>query len=346
MSNYQLVPYPSLMAAIEGALAGAGVPEHIHRVEAEIMAEADLCGVPSHGIRMLPTLLTGLRDGRANPAPQLRVVRSRASSCVIDGDNGPGRWVSAEAMQHAVDYAQQSGIGACLATRVTHWGRAHAYATRAALQGCVGICTTNAMPAMVAWGSTVPLLANNPLAIAVPTGDRDPVVLDMAMSQAAVGKIGTAQREGRRVPTSWGLDETGSPTDDPAAMLRSRRLLPFGNHKGAGLSLMMELITGALAGGMLSQEIGAIDGTGLDPQTTKLFIALDVSAFVASEIFVSRVGDMLTWLRNAEPGVQVTFPGERGWSERERRLAEGIPIHQDIVAQLKKAGVELPHLSG
>ena len=163
----------------------------------QVMAESDLLGVPSHGIRMLPGLVQAIRQGRANPNPTLQILRERAATCVLDGDNGPGRFVSTHAMQIAMDRAADNGVGVCLATRVTHWGRAHAYAYRAARAGMVGLCTTNAIPNMLAWGSSRPLLANNPLAVGVPgpTG-HDPLILDIAMSQASVGKIGMYLREG------------------------------------------------------------------------------------------------------------------------------------------------------
>jgi LDH2 family malate/lactate/ureidoglycolate dehydrogenase len=342
VSNEIRVKHEALVNTIRQTLADAGVPSPIRDVEAEIMAEADLLGVPSHGVRMLPGLVGAIREGRANPHPQLQIVRERAATCLLDGDNGPGRFVSAQAMQHAVERAKRLGIGACLATRVTHWGRAHAYAYRAAQADCIGICTTNAIPNMLAWDSTRPLLGNNPLAIGVPrVQGQEPIVLDMAMSQAAVGKIGTYLREGKRVPSRWGLDTAGNPTDDPAAILASRKLLPFGDHKGAGLALMMELLTGALAGGLLSHEIAQTDSTGLDSNSSKLFIALDVEAFAAKERFVQRVDDLLAYLRDAEPGLNITFPGERGWQTRARYLAEGIPIHAEIVEQLRAIGVTL-----
>src|SRR6185369_1596118 len=126
-------------------------------------------------------------------------------------------------------------------------GRAHAFACQAAQAEMIGICTTNAIPNMLAWGSTRPLLANNPLAIAVPRGNKaqppEPFVLDMAMSQAALGKIGTFLREGKPVPAGWGLNARGKPSVDPAAILSSGKVLPFGGHKGAGLAFMMELLT-------------------------------------------------------------------------------------------------------
>jgi LDH2 family malate/lactate/ureidoglycolate dehydrogenase len=329
-----------LVTLIAKTLADAGMSAPVCAVEAEVMAEADLCGVPSHGVRMLPALVQGIRDGRVTANPQLKITRERLATCVLDGDNGPGRFVSVQAMQHAIERAQRAGIGACLATRVSHWGRAHAYACRAAQAGMIGICTTNAIPNMLAWGSTKPLLGNNPLALAVPRGPgQEPIVLDMAMSQAAVGKIRTYLREGKSVPDGWGLDSAGRPTNDPAAILGGGKVLPFGDHKGAGLALFMELLTAALSGGLFSYEIAQIDATGLDPGSSKLFLALNLSAFVDPERFSQRVSDLIAWLHDTEPGLAITLPGEHGWQTREKYLAEGIPLHPEIVAQLEAIGV-------
>jgi len=341
MSDEIRIPHAKLIAVIAETLASVGVPSPIRDVEAELMAEADLLGVPSHGVRMLPLVVRGIREGRANPNPRITIVRERAATCLLDGDHGLGRFVSVQAMNHAIARARQFGVGACVATRVTHWGRAHAYAYRAALAGCIGICTTNAIPNMLAFGSTRPLLGNNPLAIGVPRGTRDPIVLDMAMSQAAVGKIGTYAREGKAVPTNWGLDAEGKPTSDPAAILASGKILPFGDHKGAGLALMMELLTGALAGSLFSFEVAQRDASGLDPDSSKLFIALDVSAFVEPERFVQRIDDLIAWMRATEPGVTITCPGERGWRTREQNMRDGVPIHREIVEQLRAIGVTL-----
>ncbi|HTX20842.1 MAG TPA: Ldh family oxidoreductase [Candidatus Aquilonibacter sp.] len=342
MSNGIRIQHTQLLGIITKALADAGVPAHVCAVEAEVMAEADLLGVPSHGVRMLPGLVKGIREGRVTANPQIKIIRERPASCVLDGDNGPGRFVSVQAMQHAVERAKRAGVGACLATRVTHWGRAHAYACRAAQAGVIGICTTNAIPNMVAWDSTLPLLGNNPLAIAVPREHgREPIVLDMAMSQAAVGKIGTYLREGKKVPSGWGLDAAGQPSDDPAAILAGKKVLPFGGHKGAGLAFMMELLTGALAGGMLSAEICRADPSGLDAGSSKLFLALDISAFVDAERFGQRVENLIAWLHQTEPSLAITLPGERGWQTREHNLAEGIPIHAEIAAQLEAIGIHL-----
>jgi LDH2 family malate/lactate/ureidoglycolate dehydrogenase len=130
------------------------------------------------------------------------------------------------------------------------------------------------------------------------------------------------------------------PTDDPAAILATRKLLPMGDHKGAGLALMIELLTGALAGGLLSQEIAAADATGQDSDSSKLFLAIDVGSLSEPDQFARRVGDMLAYLRTTEPDANIKFPGERGWQTRTRYLAEGIPIHPEILAQLQAIGLE------
>ncbi|MBI5034744.1 MAG: Ldh family oxidoreductase [Chloroflexi bacterium] len=341
MPNEIRLSHSQLIATIHDTLAAIGVPANICKVEAAIMAEADLLGVPSHGVRMLPGLVRGIREGKVRPNPQIKMLREHAATCFIDGDNGPGRYISQHAMMRAVDKAKAFGIGACLATRVTHWGRAFAYVYRAAQAGVIGICTTNAVPNMLSWDSTEPMLGNNPLGIAVPRPGREPIVLDMAMSQAALGKVGTFSREGKSAPLGWGLDENGNPTNDPKAILMSKRLLPFGDHKGTGLAVMMELLTGALSGMMLSQQVVEHDQTGLDPNTSKLFIAIDPGCFSSVEQLGEKIEQLGQWLHDTEPNLSITFPGDRSWQTRADYLRDGIPIHADIVSQLRDIGVLL-----
>lgn len=340
MTEAVRIAYTQLSSKVATALVIAGVPANIAKLEAEIMAEADLLGVPSHGVRMLPPLLTALRDGRVTATPNIHLKREFGATSLMDGDNGPGRTISCRAMDDAVARARQFGIGACLALRTTHWGRAHAYAYRAAQQGMVGICTTNAMPSMAGWGATTKVIGNNPIAISIPQRNAEtPLILDMAMSQAAVGKVGTWLREGREVPQGWGLDAEGKPSTDAKAILGGA-VLPFGGHKGAGLALMMELLTAALAGGAFGNEIVSGDRTGLDPESCKLFIALNPEAFGGSETLTHRVADYLAYLNEVASVTQpFTWPGERGWIERDANLAQGVPLHAEIVTQLAAVGV-------
>jgi LDH2 family malate/lactate/ureidoglycolate dehydrogenase len=207
----------------------------------------------------------------------------------------------------------------------------------------IGICTTNAMSSMAGWEATSPILGNNPLAIGIPGAKPDePIVLDMAMSQAAVGKVATWLREGRAIPGNWGLDANGRPSDDPAAILKGS-VLPFGGHKGAGLALMMQLMTAVLAGGMLDHELRARDASGSDAGASKLFIALDVAAFTDAARFRAQAAGLLDWLAAHAGSDREVFrwPGERGWQEAAANRREGVPVHPDIVARLAAAGVVL-----
>jgi LDH2 family malate/lactate/ureidoglycolate dehydrogenase len=339
MSDYLRIPFSDLTAHISARLQKAGLtPERAH-IEADIMAEADLLEVPSHGVRMLPGLVAALEQGRIVPTPELKTVRELGAICVIDCGNGPGRYASAQAMDAACNRAAQFGVGVCLAKNTTHWGRAHAYASRAAQAGYIGICTTNAMPTMAIWGAKKKVIGNNPLAIGIPGIERDkPVVLDMAMSQAAVGKVTTWLREGRELPNNWGIDAQGNPSSDAKAILAGA-VSPMGEHKGAGLALMMELLTAALAGGAFTQELYAKDQSGIDAHSSKIFIALNVKAFIDPELFQQRVGDFLQYLQQEASPFQ--YPGERGWHCRDRNLQAGVPLHGEIVLQLADVGIDL-----
>src|SRR5690606_29108278 len=188
--------YADLCSAVAQSLVTAGVSADQAAIEAEVMAEADLLEVPSHGVRMLPPLLAALREGRVNSRPRFQLQRELGAICVLDCDNGPGRFASVKAMQAATDRAAQFGVAVCLAKNTSHWGRAHAYASRAAQQGFIGLCTTNAIPTMAVWGAKKRVIGNNPLAIGVPgIHPHESWVLAMAMSQAAVGKAATWLRE-------------------------------------------------------------------------------------------------------------------------------------------------------
>jgi LDH2 family malate/lactate/ureidoglycolate dehydrogenase len=153
MTDSLRISYEVLCQRLAQRLHEAGIPQQQALLEATIMAEADLQEVPSHGVRMLPGLLSALADGRVKPNPVFSLERELGAICVLDCGNGPGRYAAAHAMEQAKTRAKQFGVGICLAKRTTHWGRAHAYASRAAQDGFIGICTTNAIPSMAIGGA-------------------------------------------------------------------------------------------------------------------------------------------------------------------------------------------------
>lgn len=332
-----IVPYEILVKKIYARLMLAGIAHEHALIEAEIMAEADLLGVPSHGVRMLPPLLKALAEGRVNKNPQFNTVRQFGAIAVLDCNNGPGRYASQKAMQQATALAKEFGVGVCLAKNTTHWGRAHAYASRAAQEGFIGICTTNAIPTMAIGGAKKAVIGNNPLAIGIPgTDPEEPVVLDMAMSQAAVGKVGTWLREGKTLPDNWGVDANGNPTNDAQAILKGA-VLPMGEHKGAGLAVMFELLTAALAGAAFTQQIRTNDASGVDPLASKIFIALNPSAFIEPLEFQQHSAAFIAYLK--EDAAPFSYPGERGWQTRDKQLMAGVELHYEIVQQLNSVGI-------
>lgn len=337
MTELLRVPYDVLCEAVKQAIHRAGVSTEQADIEARVMVEADLLEVPSHGVRMLPGLISALAENRATPQPVFSVTRELGAICVLDCDNGPGRYASIKAMDAAIERAQKFGVGVCLAKNTTHWGRAHAYANHAAQAGFIGMCTTNAIPTMAIAGAKKRVIGNNPLAIGIPTATAvEPIVLDMAMSQAAVGKVGTWLREGKSAPDNWGIDAQGNPTSNTQEILQGA-VLPMGEHKGAGLAVMFELLTAALAGSAFTFDILARDTSGIDSKASKIFIALNVDAFIDRKDFNERVSTFLQYLKSET--TYFSYPGERGWAARDRNLIEGVPLHREIVEQLASVGL-------
>jgi len=337
MSDTIVVPYEILVKKVYERLVLAGITPAQALIEAEIMSEADLLGVPSHGVRMLPPLLKAIAEGRVTRNPQFTSLRQFGAISVLDCNNGPGRYASQHAMQQATTLAQEFGVGVCLAKNTTHWGRAHAYANRAAQAGFIGICTTNAIPTMAIGGAKKAVIGNNPLAIGIPGATpAEPIVLDMAMSQAAVGKVGTWLREGKTLPGNWGVDANGNPTNDAKAILGGA-VLPMGEHKGAGLAVMFELLTAALAGAAFTQDIRNNDSSGLDPQASKIFIALNPASFIEPAAFQQHTAAFIAYLKNE--AAPFSYPGERGWETRNKQLATGVELHSEIIQQLNNVDI-------
>ncbi len=329
--------YDELKRFICEILIKVGVPEQIARVEAEITADVDLAGVHSHGVQLVPKLAENIRAGLVNPDPPLRVVAEQPASVLYETDRAIGRYTSAIMMDVAVDRAAQYGVGLAAIRGVAHWGRGYSYARRAAKAGYIGIAYTNATVNFPAWGTSQPSLGNNPIAIGVPAADGDePVVLDMAMTQAAIRKIMDAAAKGEAVPVGWGVDEEGRATKDPRAILDSQRFLPMGGHKGSALAFMIELLTGGLAGGLLCFE----QGTQGRPDD---FAGGSSKTFLAIRPFggwlFDKTKDLKDHLKSVTPAPEqgeVSWPGERSSRLRREYEMAGIPFGPPLIQLLER----------
>jgi L-2-hydroxycarboxylate dehydrogenase (NAD+) len=324
-------------------LERAGASREQAEVTAQVLAEGDLRGFASHGLLRLPYILRALRRGTINGKANIRIVRETASTALIDGDHGLGHYVASEAMKLAIEKAKRTGVGAVGVRNTNHFGIAGYYAEMAIKEGLVGIVTTTTDALVHPWGGVEPVLGTNALAVAIPAKPT-PILLDMAMSVAARGKIVKALKEGRPIPESWAIGPDGRPTTDPKEALRGA-LSPFGGVKGYGLCLILEILAGPLVGAAAGKEVvGTLEP--VEGYSTKgdFMIAIDPAAFVAPEEFEQRVAAFIRQIKESKkaPGVdEILLPGEPELRTRERRLREGIPISDEVWAELELLAREL-----
>ena len=342
MADSKRIEHCELVQFFKQTLMAVGAPLHVAEVEAEIGAEVDLCGVHSHGVRLLPVMVENIRTGETNPAPEVNILAAQPASVLAETDRGIGRYVSAVGMDMAVERAQTYGIGAAAIRGVAHWGRGYSYAARAARAGMIGLAFTNAIINFPAWGTSAASLGNNPMAIGVPVEDgSEPAVLDIAMTQTAIGRVREAAETGQNVPLGWGLDAEGKPTTDPEAIVESQRFLPMGEHKGSGLAFMIELLTAGLAGGLLCYELGT-KGRPTDTSggSSKLFIAIRPHGNWLNERTAS-LKEYLKSAPSAEEQGKAQWPGEGSYRRRTEYLAHGIPIPLKLAADLEVLAQDL-----
>jgi LDH2 family malate/lactate/ureidoglycolate dehydrogenase len=327
------------------AFRRAGVPDDDAALVTDNLIEASLRGVDSHGIsRLLEPYVHRLLAGGINPRPAVRVAAESPSTLIVDGDNGLGAVAGARAMAWCVERARVNGTSWVAVRNSNHFGATAYYALLAAREGMIGIALTNSPPAMAPWGGREPLFGTNPIAIAAPT-DEESLVIDMATSLVAKGRIILAQQAGQReIPDGWALDAEGRPTRDVAAALQGT-VMPLGGHKGSGLALMIDLLCGALAGAAMSTGIGGLHGNPDQPQRIgHLFGAIDIDQMVPLVEFRRRAGELVRQVHAARPAQDVSgifVPGEIEWQTRRRRLEQGIPLPEGVRHGLVELGAEL-----
>ena len=339
------ITHIDLRTFTERVFQAVGVLAEDAETAAAVMIEANLCGVDSHGVRMLPGYITLIRNGKINPKGRIKMLKESPVIAHLDANLALGGAVGVHAMEMAVGKAKISGVGFILVRNSTHWGRPAYYSTLAARKGCIGICFTNTEANMPPWGAKESRVGNNPLSISTPRASAEPMVLDMAMSQAALGKIVMYDRTGRKVPSGWGLDDKGRPTDDPASILKSKHIIPMGQHKGSGLSLMIDIMTGILSGGKYCGEL--LEEAKGQPWATaysQAFIAIDIAMFTPLEEFQRRVDEFVTYVKGAQRAEgfsKVIVPGERAWREKALRKRDGIPLDEVTFGELQTLAKDL-----
>jgi 3-dehydro-L-gulonate 2-dehydrogenase len=287
--------------------------------------------VYSHGLNRFPAFVSYIRQGVVDVHAEPKLAQSFGVLEQWDGLRGPGNLNARFSMARAIELARRGTIG-CVALRNTnHWMRAGSYGWQAAEAGVIGVGWTNTIPNLPPWGAKAPRVGNNPLFFAVPRPGGH-VVLDMAMSLYSYGKLGTYRLAGRELPVEGGYDERGNLTRDPAAILKSSRLLPAGYWKGSGLSLVLDMTAAILSGGAATWQFDKTVETG----ASQMFIAFDASRLGAE--YVARVArEILSDFHRAEPaepGERVYYPGERTLLTRQESLAQGVVVEESIWRQV------------
>ena len=303
-----------------------------------------MMGVGSHGVVRLPFYCRRLIDKGSRANPEIRILAEKSSMLLIDGDNGLGQVISIKTMKQVLEKTKTSGICFAGVKNSCHFGMAGYYAMLALGEDMIGVAASNAPPVMAAWGGSKAAIGNNPLAIAVPTAREYPLVLDIAMSVVSGGKVRLAAVNKERIPLGWILDGKGKPTDNPGDFFPEGTLLPMG-HKGFGLAIMIEVLTGVLTGAGILGEMGLwFKDTSTPINNGHFFMALDIKAFCDLGAFRSRVDRMIDELKSSplsEGSKGIFMPGEIEFSKEKTCRENGIPVSTEVLKSLNQFASEI-----
>jgi len=328
-----------------------GLPESEAHIVATALIQADLEGVPTHGIGRLPNYVDRLQRGLINPTPTMKVIRERGATMLLDGDNGMGQATASCAMTAAIARAKEQGIGWVGVTQSNHFGAASFYCQMAVEQGMIGLAFSNSPPGVVPWGGKSPFLGTNPVAFGFPAGSRPPVLIDFATSVAARGQIIKAAKDNEVIPATWALDADGNPTVNPQAALQGA-LLPMGGPKGYALGLAVEILVGVLTGAAVGPQVPSyFDNWTEKSNVGHALVAIDISAFMDPEYFADRMEGLIMEIKGVPPATGSTgvlVPGERRSAASAQAADEGIQIAAPVLKQLQDLAqaLGLPAIDG
>jgi LDH2 family malate/lactate/ureidoglycolate dehydrogenase len=338
----------ALAAFVRRALEAAGLPAGDAEQVAGLMVEADLRGSDTHGVIRLPLYVRRLKAGGIKKRPNIRLVQEKPAAALVDGDNGMGHLVMRFAAQTAIEKAKGSGVAWVGARMSNHAGPAALYAMMLLAHDMIGIYlavgSNNHLPP---WGARENLLGTNPIAIAIPAQAEPPVVLDMAPTVAAFGKVRLKAQRREEMPVGWMIDRDGKPLTDPKRADEGL-LVPIGDYKGYGLSLIIGLLAGTLNRAAFGRDIiDFVKEPDKTANTGHAIVALAIETFAPAEQFKRQVDVAIRAMRGAErlPGVErIWLPGEQSHLKRLDRGKNGVPmpkpLREALDATARDLGIE------
>jgi LDH2 family malate/lactate/ureidoglycolate dehydrogenase len=353
--NRQRFAAPDLERFTAAVFEAYKVPSADAAVAAEVLIDADLSGIESHGIAHLPWhpgYAPGLKRGAIHPVPAVTVLRDSPVAATWDAGRGLGILTARRAMEATITKAEAAGLGMIAVKNGHHFGAAGYYARLAAERDMIGMAMCNVVPIAVASGSLDRAYGTNPIAFGAPVADDHPFLLDAATTAVAGGKLEIAQRQGKRIPPGWAVDAEGNDSDDPAILRKGGALQPLGSHvhtsshKGYGLGIMVDILTGVLPG-MGSAIFEGANQQGWWFAAWRIDAFRDVGEFKAD---MKRMVDHLRGLRPREGVAGVLVAGDPEAAARKDRLANGVPLDEETIEQLTalaaELGLEMPRAIG
>jgi ureidoglycolate dehydrogenase (NAD+) len=321
------------------AMLRAGMREPDARTTAQVLVTTDAWGVFTHGTKQLRPLLRHMRDGGLAPQATPQVVHEGSAWAHIDGHYAMPPVSGVMAMQTAIDKARTAGIGFTGVMHSSHFGAAGYYAMMAVQHDMIGLAMTNVDPFMTVPGAKGRVLGTNPITYAVPTGRARPVFLDMATSTVAASKVFAAEHLGKSIPDTWIVDKEGRPTTDPAALMKGGAMQPMAGYKGYGIALLIEILAGVLTGAAFMNDLKTwIIDTDAHINQGHAFFAIDPAIMMPLDQFKARMDDLVQRVKTTPtaPGAErIYLPGEMEWGKYDDAQANGIPLPEDVLANLR-----------
>ncbi len=335
LSDFIKIPVAEIESRLVQVLVKNGFSYAKAKACAGVFIGNSLDGIYSHGVNRFIKFIDYVKDGHIQPNHDAICKHTIGSIEQWDGQSGPGPINALTSTDRAMELASRNGIGCVTLANTNHWMRGGTYGWRAAKKGFVFIGWSNTIANMPAWGARDSRLGNNPLVIAVPY-QNEAIVLDMAMSQYSYGALEVAQLRNEKLSVPGGYDEDGELSYDPAAIKKSWRALPIGYWKGAGLSLLLDILATLLSGGLSVSEISK---DNIESKLSQVFIAIDVSKLHNYKSIASAIDQIIDDYKQSIPekeGKSIRYPGENILKIRVENLAQGIPVYKSMWEEIQK----------
>ncbi len=336
MNDTRRVNRDALGEFLFNVFSNLGMTQENARRCADDVVLTNLWGIDSHGVARLPVYARRLRKNVINGNPNVRILADGGASRILDGDEGMGFLVGHEAMRQAMEMAGTHGIGMASVRNSNHFGAASLYAWQAVKEGFMALVMSNVRPNLVAPGGTKPVTGNNPIAFGAPTRLGFPFLLDISMSIVAGGKFILARGKEEKIPFGWATDRDGRPTDDPGKALEGF-LLPVGEHKGFGLSLVVDLLCGVISGGTFQHQILSMyTSPDSSSGTCHMMLALDPGVLLGESAYLDRMDMFYRTIKSSPVRADscMYLPGEIEHATMLRRESDGIPVHDELFREI------------